>query len=239
MTALITDIDGTLVGDPAGLAALNEYIAQNRRDFYLVYATGRCMDEYVEVLGRGILIEPDAAIINTGADIIINTNDGLKAAARWHDKIADASWHADKVIKALTGVKGITTQAHLSKNKVCYFAEPRAAEETSRKVKKVLAQAGIKAKIIISHGKYIDILPEKCDKGEAAMFLMKTAGIKNENVIVAGDSENDLDLFLKFKRGIVVSNALENLKNALKGKGFFFAKNPCAAGILEGLKHYL
>jgi sucrose-phosphate synthase len=239
MTALITDIDGTLVGDAGGLNALNEYISARRKAFYLVYATGRCLEEYLEVLGRGILILPDAAIINTGADILVNTGNKPESVKEWHAKIGDVTWRADKVIKALSGVDGITTQLHLSENKVCYFVDPAAAGEAGARVKAALKKAGIKAKVIISHGKYIDILPEKCDKGEAAAFLIKRAGIKNGDVITAGDSENDLDLFMKFKRGIVVSNALEKLKSSLKGKGFYFAGSPCAAGILEGLKHYL
>jgi sucrose-phosphate synthase len=239
MTALITDIDGTLVGDEQGLKALNEYLAARRKGFYLVYATGRCLEEYLEVTGRGILIMPDAAIINTGADILVSAGGKPESIREWHDEIADVTWRAEKVIEALSGVDCLTMQAHLSKNKVCYFIEPSRAAQARGRVQKALDEAGIKAKVIISHGKYIDILPEKCDKGEAGRFLMERQGIKPGAVIVAGDSENDLDLFMKFKRGIVVSNALENLKSSLKGKGFYFAKSPCAAGILEGLKHYL
>lgn len=239
MTALITDLDGTLVGDMEGLKALNEYLNCRRKEFYLAYATGRSLEEYNEVMSRRILVEPDAAIINTGADVLVYKSGGYEPVKEWHDEIADAAWHLEKVIKALSGVACITTRAHMSKNKVCYFADPSQAGEARKKVETALKKAGIKAKVIISHGKYIDILPEKCDKGEAAAFLMKKAGISNQDVIAAGDSENDYDLFVKFKRGIVVSNALDALKNSLKGRGFYFAENPCAAGLLEGLKHYI
>jgi sucrose-phosphate synthase len=234
MTALVTDIDGTLLGDANGLKELNQYLKCRRRDFYIVYATGRSIEEYMEVTARGVLIEPDAAIINTGADIL-RKNEIIRD---WHDVIEDASWSSDKVARAMLKVEGIAAQAHLSRNKVCYFADPAAAPEIRDRVKKALKKAGVRAKVIMSHGKYIDILPERCDKGEAALFLMNLAKVKASDVIVAGDSENDLDLFMKFKRGIVVANALENLKNDLKGGDFYFAKNPYAAGILEGLRHY-
>lgn len=239
MTALITDIDGTLTGHEQGLRELNAYLRARRKDFYLVYATGRCLEEFMDIAGSEMLLPPDAAIINTGADILLYSGGRYKSLSEWHENIADETWDSARADKILSQVKGVTSQAHISKYKVSYFTDPMDAGDAGNGVKEALFTAGIKAKVIISHRKFVDILPEKCDKGEAAVFLIKTAGIKAGEVIAAGDSENDLDLFMKFRRGIVVSNALENLKKSLNSKGLFFAERPSAAGILEGLRHYL
>ncbi len=239
MTVFITDIDGTLLGHETGLKELNDYLAARRKDFYLVYATGRCLEEYLEAMSSGMLVEPDAAIINTGADIILHKDGKTEPAAGWHKAIDNGGWDAQKVIGALAGVKGIIAQAHLSRYKVSYFTDPAEAGGAGGRVREAVAGAGIRAKVIISHRKFIDILPEKCDKGEAAVYLLGITGKKPEEVITAGDSENDLDLLLKFKRGIVVSNARAELKEQLKGRDLFFASCDCAAGLLEGLEFYL
>jgi sucrose-phosphate synthase len=239
MTVLITDIDGTLIGDEQGLKDLNGFISSKRKDFYLVYATGRSHEEYLEAMSRGILLAPEAAIINTGSDILVYRENMAVNIKGWHEQISDLTWSAEKVLAAVEGLPGLTRQAHLSAYKVCYYTEPAHALNACVRVRLALEKAGIKAKIIISHGKYIDILPEKCDKGSAAKFLVKEEKLDAKSVIVAGDSENDLDLFNAFERGIAVSNALPALKEGLKGSGVFFSEGRCAAGILEGIKHYL
>jgi hydroxymethylpyrimidine pyrophosphatase-like HAD family hydrolase len=43
---------------------------------------------------------------------------------------------------------------------------------------------------------------------------------------------------MAFKKGIIVSNALPELKEKLSGMGKFEAVRPYAAGVVEGLKHY-
>jgi sucrose-6F-phosphate phosphohydrolase len=239
MTALVTDIDGTLTGHDRGLKELNSYLSLHREEFYIVYATGRCLEEFYEINSAGLLIDPDAAIINTGADILVKEGRKYVSLDGWHTKIDDTTWDSGLAAKILAQVPGITAQAHLSRYKVSFFTDPAESAAAGDRVREALNGAGIRAKIIISHGKFVDILPEKCDKGEAAAYLLKLKKISFKDVIAAGDSENDLDMFMKFEKGIVVSNARAELKEQLKGRDVFFAPCNCAAGILEGLKYYL
>ena len=239
MIALITDIDGTLVGDEGSLLFFNEFLIHHREQVYLVYATGRSKREYEEVIKRDALLLPEAAIINTGADIFVKRSGRYIHEHEWHEKIKDASWQAEKVMEVLKNTEYITLQDHRNAHKVSYFTVTGKETEAREKVAVMLAEAGIRAKVIISGGTYLDVLPEKCDKGEAAIFLAGKEKIEKDRVIVAGDSENDLDLFLKFSKGIIVSNALDGLMKKLKDKGFYFARGAFAAGLQEGLEYYM
>ncbi|HRU38943.1 MAG TPA: HAD-IIB family hydrolase [Candidatus Goldiibacteriota bacterium] len=236
MKALITDIDGTLLGDDEGLKELNSYLLRIRKSLFLVYATGRSVEEYGMLEGK--LIEPDAAVVNTGADIYTHGKSGLIELVEWKEKTGCDTWDARKVEFALNGISELVSQGHFSSRKVCYFCERDKAAEAGKKAAKELKKAGIKAKVIISHGKYVDILPEKCDKASAAAFLLEKEGINCSDVIVAGDSENDLDLFIRFRKGIIVGNALGTLKDAARGLDVYQAVRPYASGVLEGLKYF-
>jgi sucrose-6F-phosphate phosphohydrolase len=239
MIALVTDIDGTLVGDPAGLTQFNKYLKGVREHVFLVYATGRSMREYEDVVLREGLLLPDAAIINTGADVYIKKHGQFLHDHEWHERIKDPSWDAGRVMAALSGVESLSLQEHRNVHKVCYFFVIGEDKTAKQNAEQALAAAGIRAKVIISHGAYLDVLPEKCDKGEAACYLIDKMKIGREAVIVAGDSENDLDLFLKFEKGIIVSNALAGLKDPLKDRGFFLSGSGCATGLMEGMKYYI
>ncbi len=57
--------------------------------------------------------------------------------------------------------------------------------------------------------------------------------------MVAGDSENDEDLFLNFKNGIIVANANESFLSNFKDKGFYLSSLSYAEGVIEGLKFYM
>lgn len=239
MISLITDIDGTLVGDEAALSFFNKFLKPFRDQVYLVYATGRSKREYDDVIKREGLLLPEAAIINTGADIFIKKSGQYIHDHEWHERIKDPSWSAEKVMETLKGVDSITLQDHRNAHKVSYFTVIGEEAAVREKAAAALSAAGIKAKVIISGGTYLDVLPEKCDKGEAAVFLAGKEKIDSGRVITAGDSENDLDLLLKFDKGIVVSNALAGLKEKLKDKGFYFARGAFAAGLQEGMKYYI
>ena len=68
-------------------------------------------------------------------------------------------------------------------------------------------------------------------------YAILKLGIKKNNVLVCGDSGNDLELFKSGFRGIIVGNAQPELKK-YKGKNAYHAKKNYSAGIIEGLKKF-
>lgn len=238
MNVLISDIDGTLLGDEGGLKAFNEYIDTIRDKIFLVYASGRSYEEYLSAIKHDGLIYPDAVITSTGADIYVKSGGGFELDESWHREINTDGWDVDKIRGMMESLPGLTGQTARNKYKASYYMSMTEQKELEKAVVNMIKKSGVGAKIIASHGIYLDILPIKCDKGGAARFLMNRLGFNDDNVIVAGDSENDVDLFMKFKHGIIVGNAHHAMKMMLKGGDYYEAKKHAASGLLEGLAYY-
>lgn len=238
MNVIISDIDGTLLGHKDGLDAFNKYISANRDKVMLIYASGRSYDEYLSAVIDEGLLYPDAVISSTGADIYIRHGSAYENDTKWHEIIDSNGWDAGKIRGLLGGVLGLKSQTARNMYKASYYMDVLKQQELYGIVSEIIGDNGIGAKIIASHGIYLDVLPKNCDKGEAAVYLMDKLNIPVQNVIVAGDSENDVDLFRKFKHGIIVGNAYPAMKQLLIGGDFYEAKNFAAAGLLEGIKYY-
>ena len=113
-------------------------------------------------------------------------------------------------------------------------AEARLAEIHQR-----LAAAGLKAKVVYSVNKFLDLLPIRSGKGEAVRYVAEQYGVAPANVVTSGDSGNDLDMMrpeLGF-RSIAVGNAQQELK-AYRAASVYHAEAPFAAGIREGLEAF-
>ena len=93
--------------------------------------------------------------------------------------------------------------------------------------------------VVYSGDKFLDILPKYANKGNALQWLIKNINIKEEEVIVAGDSGNDSAMFgIPNVKGIVVSNAHEELYQYTKHRKVYHTENEKSDGIIEGLVHY-
>ena len=81
------------------------------------------------------------------------------------------------------------------------------------------------------------MLPAGIDKGTATAYLAACWNMPSDQVIVCGDTGNDLSMFEHGFLGVVVGNALPEL-TALASPRVFQAKQHFAAGVCEGLRHW-
>lgn len=100
-----------------------------------------------------------------------------------------------------------------------------------------LQARGLPVKVVVSSGKDLDLLPPTAGKASAIRWLCARTNTPQEAVVVSGDSANDLDMFSQPFRGIVVANGHPELKR-LDGDAVYHASSRCAAGVLEGLRHF-
>jgi sucrose-6F-phosphate phosphohydrolase len=148
-------------------------------------------------------------------------------------------WDAGRVRQALAGYPDLARQPDefQSEHKISYFADdasPERIEEFARR----LSKAEIKADLVYSSRRDLDVLPAGVNKGAAAAFLAQRWEIPPERVLVCGNSANDAALFIEPFRGVVVANAHEELR-ALAGERVYLATQPFALGVLEGLQYWL
>jgi sucrose-6F-phosphate phosphohydrolase len=174
-----------------------------------------------------------------GTDIYFRENGSYRLDARWHDVIRE-DWDKDAVEAILRSIPEATMQDDewQSPFKSSYYLEENA-EARQAEIHEGLEKAGLRAKVVYSADKFLDLLPIKSGKGEAVRYLAGRLGVKPQNVITCGDTGNDLDMMRPELgvRSIAVGNAAEELK-AFQAPHVHHAKAPFAAGIREGLEAY-
>lgn len=231
---LISDVDGTLLGDDDALREFAGWYASRRGRVRLVYSSGRLFGSVRESIDGTDLPEPDAVIGGVGTQVRgfpSNTPIG-----RWPGDCG--GWSPLRICAVLAEYDELQLQPDefLSDHKISYYvndASPELLEELRRR----LSAACCRVELVYSSNRDLDVLPQGVNKGSAAAFLASHWSFAHDRVVVSGDSGNDLSMFEQGFRGIVVGNAHRELKR-LDSPSVYQADRPHAAGVLQGLLHW-
>ena len=237
---IISDVDGTLLGDDAAAHVATEKLAQwyhdHRDRVRLVYSSGRLVSSVLESVETTPLPLPDAIIGGVGTQI--RQFPGGTPVGTWPEDCEH--WHPARLCSVLMEFSDLELQPaeFLSEHKIsCYLYD--ASSKLLREISERLRVAtGAEVELVYSSNRDLDILPRGANKGTAARYLATQWSYADDHVIVCGDSGNDLAMFQQGFRGIVVGNAHPELK-ALNSAAVYQAEKPCAAGVLEGLAHWV
>jgi len=234
---LVTDIDGTLIGDRAALADL---VAQlEAAGWGLGIATGRRLESALEILDqwgvRGPDL-PDLMITAVGAEIHYGPE--RDADDLWARHL-DFRWQPDQIRERLLevgeGALSLQAASEQRQHKISFEVAPGRAVHVGR-LRRRLRERDLHAQLVFSHGRYLDALPIRCSKGQAIRWVAQRWGIDLESIVVAGDSGNDRDMLTGVMPAIVVGNASPELADLAELPTVHFSQAPHAAGILEGLR---
>ncbi len=240
---LITDLDNTLVGDDPAMAELNRQISTHRQQYgtKFVYSTGRSLTSYRQLRSQKTMLEPDVLIASVGTEIYYSGES--QPAADWAIALSE-NWDRDRVVAIAAHFADLMPQPSSEQRpfKASYFLTEAAAVEVIPLLEKRLQAEGLDAQVIYSGSKDLDILPRRANKGHAMTFLREALAIAPDLTVACGDSGNDLSMFVdRPERGIIVGNAMPELliwHHANPNPNRYLACAHCAAGILEGLKHF-
>lgn len=232
---LIADLDNTLTGDEDALKELVERVC-NLDYVGFGIATGRRLDKALELIESLNLPRPD--LIQSDAGTQLHYGEGLNPDLSWQKQIGYA-WRPNEVRRILDQVVGLVLQPdeHQAKYKVSYLVNPEIAPGIN-KIKKILREAGLRAKVILSLGTYLDIIPVRGGSDLSLRHVLWKWGFSPEHVLVAGDSGNDEGMLTGRTLGVVVSNYSSELERLRKLPRVYFASAPHARGILEGIEYY-
>jgi sucrose-6F-phosphate phosphohydrolase len=232
---VVSDVDGTLLGDDAALAELRRWYDERRDALTLVYSSGRFYHSVLESIRTTLLPEPAAVIGGVGTDVhFFGEEVPLRA---WHDGFE--GWDPPGVRAVLAAYRELVPQPeHLQSDyKLSYYGHdlsPAFIEHLQTQ----LQYRGYQVHVVYSSQRDLDVLPHGANKGTAAVFIAEQLGFRGEDVIVCGDSGNDLAMFEQpAVRGVVVANAHAELK-ALRSERVYHAARSYAGGVLEGLRHW-
>ncbi|WP_064240438.1 HAD-IIB family hydrolase [Sinorhizobium glycinis] len=235
-----SDIDGTLLGDAAAaerFRAAWEALSGHERPL-LVYNSGRTSEDILSLVDENLLPAPDYAIGGVGTMI---AEGRVRTRMEAFAKELGPTFDATAIDAIMAAIEGAVLQAVADQHphKASWHL-PDAEEQRISEIAARLAAAGVDVKLIYSSSRDLDILPRSGGKGSALAWICRELAVDPGEVVVAGDTGNDLEMFeMPHVRGIVVANALAELRRAVAGDPrHYMARTSHADGVIEGLRHW-
>jgi len=232
---VITDLDNTLTGDDE---ALRELLDTIREHDYIGFgiSTGRRLDSAMELIEEMNLPRPDLICAGVGTELYYGEN--LTADRTWRKQIG-LHWTPDDIRALFEGVDGVYVQKDFQQSefKISFDLDKSVAPSIPQ-IKRMLREAGIRARVVFSRDMYLDILPNRGGPGVAVRHVLYKWGFSPEKVLVAGDSGNDEGMLKGRTLGVVVGNYSPELEKLRDWPRIYFAEGHHARGILEGINYY-
>ena len=222
-----------MLGNADAEAAFRDWAGRMRGRVVLAYITGRGIDDIRALIGEGRIPEADYAAPDVGT-AAWDLRDPHNRLGRHYRELADPAWPAQRFRElghsADTPLQGPEGQGRF---KASFFWN---GKEPSLEAFKDRLRMEQDWRLLVTAGQYLDVLPHCYSKGQALRFLAAASGIGLKRCVCAGDMEQDLDMFDAAGAGIVPSNALPAVKEALKDGSSYFSSEPEAWGVLDGLR---
>jgi len=229
----VSDVDDTLIGDDNALKKFADRLKTIRDKLIIAYNSGRpCASLHKTFSENPLLPIPDFLIGAVGTEI----EKGISGEILPEYQVSLVpNWTRNKITSV---VDEMGFESHPLEFQTWFKVSYDVFEEKAyRKIVQRLKIAGIAAKVIYSSHKNLDIIPVNAGKGNAIEFLRTKFKIQPYNVIVVGDSGNDIEMFMKPYKGIIVGNATSELKK-LSSEHIYKAQLGYANGIIEGLQYW-
>ena len=232
---LVSDLDGTMVGDEQALRAFSSYWGSTASvvGSKLVYSTGRALASFLVLSAPGgagaHLPRPDVLICAVGTKVYLPVLGGRGVAAMW---VEDGGWRGQldhgwdlSLLRALAS-ESISTVGQ----SVAHFRPPEEQNEhkltlgvregaPQQQLVALLREgaqaAGLTPRLIVSGTGgwvYVDIVPAAAGKQQSLEYVRSLLGFEGRATVCAGDSGNDIDMLGgENSRGVVVGNAQPDL----------------------------
>lgn len=229
---LATDLDGTFLGGKSLDKQRLYRLIREDRDVLLVYVTGRGLESVMPILNDPIIPNPDYIICDVGATIVNgNTLEPVEALQAGIEK----AWPGHlKIIDALKEFPTLIYQEVPQQRRCSFFTED---QNLIKRVRERVAD--LDCEVVYSADRFLDVLPKGINKGTSLTKLVNLLKLNDEDVLVAGDTLNDLAMYECGYKGVVVGEAEDALISATKEtEGIFHAKSAGAGGILEAMEYF-
>jgi len=264
---LCTDLDRTLIPNgtqPESPAARDTFaLLATRAGIHLVYVTGRHKTLVQQAIKCYSLPEPDFVISDVGTRMYDLRNGDWQVWQDWEAEIA-----ADWAGRSQTGLQTLFTDLPAlqlqetekqNTHKLSYYVSLHEdSEALINTMQQRLQKLGVHASLTWSIDEpaglgLLDVLPGNATKLHAIEFLRERLGYTRSETLFAGDSGNDLPVFISPVPAIVVANTAHEVSDAARkgaeqaghrdklyfaNGGFLGMNGNYSAGILEGVAHF-
>lgn len=231
-----SDIDGTLLGDEIGEAWLHQFVASQNSHFILAYITGRYCESVLALIEQGRLPRPRFICGNVGTEII-DLSDSSNSIGKAYAAQVPSTWDIEEIYRRGIG-DGIRIQ-EFERGQPRFqagFNWDARAESLQAFHERISTIDGIYTQT--SYDMYIDVFPSILGKGNAVHFLRRQLNLQPRQVVIAGDSGNDRQMFETGYSGIVPVNAFDELKALAKQPWHYHSPYPAGRGVFDGLQYF-
>jgi len=229
---LATDLDGTfLAGNPDERLRLYQLITRHP-DIQLAFVTGRGFESVLPLLSDPTLPQADYIICDVGATVL---DYALQPIQPLQSDIA-AQWPGEHAVaQALERFPGLVRQDVPQARRCSFYCTPEAVTDELRRV----IEDELHCDLLYSADTYLDVMPKGISKGTSLQRLIEQLGIPTEDVLVAGDTLNDLSLFHSEYMGVCVGGSEPRLLEATANLArVLHARRAGCGGILEAMAHF-
>jgi HAD superfamily hydrolase (TIGR01484 family) len=265
---LCSDLDRTLIPngpqeESAPARPVLRKIAEHP-DICLAYVSGRDKKLILEAIEEFDLPVPEYAIGDVGTTLYQIINGHWHPSQDWR-RVISREWKGldwEQWAEIVADIKEIWLQESEKQNqyKLSYYTDQHVDyQKLVKNIHDRFAQQGCRVGIVWSVDELdniglLDVIPARANKLQAISFLMQKEQFPQQRTVFAGDSGNDLDALTSGLQAILVKNAADDVrKTAIETlskkqlmnrlylpRGNFFGMNGnYAAGVLEGLAHFL
>ena len=229
---LATDLDGTFLGGSAADRQQLYQLVARHPDIKLAYVTGRGLETVLPLLADPSLPQPDFIICDVGATVVDGMT--LQAIQPLQSEIA-ALWPGDqRVAESFAPFPVLQRQATPQQRRCSYFCTPDVITPEMHEV-----AASLDCELLFSADLYLDVLPKGVNKGSTLARLVQLLGLEPDTVLVAGDTLNDLSMYMQDFKGVCVGESeAELIERTKRMARVFHAAQPGCGGIIEALSHF-
>lgn len=230
---LATDLDGTFLGgDSEARLSLYQTIAAHP-DIKLAYISGRSLEAILPLLSDPTLPQPDYIVADVGASLYYG--DSLHSIQPLQNEI-DERWPGEsRIASAMQRFPDAVRQDEPQLRRCSYYCPPERARDEALAT---LADE-LDCEMLYSAGRYLDFLPKGVNKGSTLKKLVEWLEIDSEEVLVAGDTMNDLAMLTAGFKSVCVGGSepklLEETQNQTR---VMHATETGCAGIIEAFAHF-
>lgn len=230
---LATDLDGTLLaGTAQARRQVLELFSGEENDRTLVFVTGRGLESVLPVLSDPTVPTPDWIIADVGATVV--SGHDLRPLLPLQGEIAKRWPGTLTVLDALADFEGLHRQEVPQERRCSFLCEEGDLTDELRR-----AVEALDCDVLFSAGQYFDVLPKGVSKGATLLALAEQEGWALENIVVAGDTLNDLSLFETGLKGIAVGRSEPALVRRVRDlPNAHVARREGCGGIVDGLAHH-
>lgn len=232
---LATDLDGTFLAGSAEQRHRLYRLIDRHPGISLIFITGRGLEAVMPLLADPSIPRPDYIVCDVGATVVDGRT--LQPLQPLQSMI-DAHWPGDQVVaEAMRAFPALQRQDVPQERRCSYFCDPQTLAPLREDIERTAAALG--CEVLYSADRYLDILPPGTDKGRTLAALARTLELPRETILVAGDTLNDLSMYVAGFRGVCVGRSEPALLRATEGQPQTLqAQAPGCGGILEAIEHF-